>query len=119
LRRIGRLVGVVGGGVCLAGLLAVGLFPTRTFLDQRADTAESEQRLEVIRDQNQAMEDELAKLETDEEIARLAREQYNMVEEGEEAYQILPAPLPPLELPEIWPFGPMIRPEDVRTATGP
>ena len=43
---------------------------------------------------------------------RLAREQYNLVRPGEEAYSVLPAPLPALELPDVWPFGPLSGPAD-------
>jgi cell division protein FtsB len=112
LRRAGRVLGVVGGGACVVGLLAVGVFPTRTFLDQRADTRESEQRLSVLRDQNEALTERMDRLTTNEEIERLAREQYNLVFPGEEAYVLLPAPLPPLELPAVWPFGPLVAEED-------
>ena len=111
LRRAGKALGVAGGGVALVAALAIGLFPTRTFLDQRADTRESEERLEVLRTQNEAYEDRIARLETDEEIERLAREQYNLVFPGEEAYAVLPAPLPPLDLPPVWPFGKLYDPE--------
>ncbi|MDP1820074.1 MAG: septum formation initiator family protein [Acidimicrobiales bacterium] len=109
-RRVGRVLGMVGGGACVAGVLAVGVFPTGSFLDQRSDTAESQSRLEVLREQNEALEQRIGALQTDAEIERLAREQYNLVLPGEEAYAVLPAPLPPLELPEIWPFGPLAPP---------
>jgi cell division protein FtsB len=104
-RRVGRLVGIVGGGVCLLGVLAIGVFPTRSFLDQRSTTGQTEQRLTVLRQQNQELADRLKALNTPSEIERLAREQYNLVRPGEEAYSVLPAPLPPLELPDVWPFG--------------
>lgn len=110
LRRIGRALGIAGGGVAVLGALAIGLFPTQTFLDQRADTAEAEQRLAVLRAQNESFEQRLDRLATDEEIERLAREQYNLAFSGEESYAILPAPLPSLTLPELWPFGPMLPP---------
>ncbi|MET0728064.1 MAG: septum formation initiator family protein [Acidimicrobiales bacterium] len=110
MRRVGRALGVAGGGVALLGALAVGLFPTQTFLDQRASTAEAAERLSVLRDQNEAFEERIDRLSTDEEIERLAREQYNLAFPGEEAYAVLPAPLPPLEMPELWPFGPMLDP---------
>jgi hypothetical protein len=104
-RRVGRLLGIVGGGACVLGALAIGVFPTRSFLDQRSQTSQTERRLTVLREQNKELSDRLAALKTPEEIERLAREEYNLVRPGEEAYSVLPAPLPPLQLPEIWPFG--------------
>ncbi len=110
LRRIGRLLGVAGGSVAVLGFLAVGLFPTSTFLDQRADTAEAQERLAVLRAKTEASEARIERLQSDDEIERLAREQYNLAYPGEEAYAVLPAPLPPLDLPALWPFGPMLDP---------
>lgn len=115
LRRVGRALGVAGGGAAVVGALAIGLFPTQTFLEQRADTADAQERLDVLRAQNEAFEERIERLETDEEIERLAREQYNLAYPGEETYVVLPAPLPPLELPDLWPFGPML---DLGAAAG-
>jgi hypothetical protein len=104
------MLGLVGGGAVLCAVLAVAVFPTSTFLDQRADTAEVEQRLAVLRAQNEAYEERIERLRTPEEVERLAREQYNLVRPGEEAYAVLPAPLPELDLPALWPFGEMLPP---------
>jgi hypothetical protein len=110
LRRIGRVLGLAGGGVAVVGAVAVGLFPTQTFLDQRASTSEAEQRLATLRAQNRSFAERIDRLGSDEEIERLAREQYNLAFPGEEAYAVLPAPLPSLTLPEVWPFGPLLPP---------
>lgn len=111
LRRVGRLLGLAGGSAALFAVLAVTVFPTSTYLDQRTDTSEAEERLAVLRSQNDAYETRIERLETGEEIERLAREQYNLVFPGEEAYAVLPAPLPELDLPAIWPFGEMLVPD--------
>lgn len=116
MRRLGRVLGLVGGGAFLVALLAVGVFPTRIFLDQRASTAEASERLAVLRAQNEAYEEQIERLQTDDEIERIAREQYNLVFPGEEAYAVLPAPLPPLDLPEVWPFGELLPPSGVTDA---
>ena len=110
LRRAGRLVGMASGGAALVVVLAIGLFPTHTFLAQRSDTTEAQQRLAVLRQQNASFEKQLDRLGTNEEIERLAREQYNLAFPGEEAYAVLPAPVPPMELPSVWPFGPLLPP---------
>jgi cell division protein FtsB len=92
------------GSVTLVGVLLLGVFPTRTFLAQRASTHHAEEQLQVLREQNDELAARVAALNTDAEIERLAREQYNLVRPGEEAYAILPAPPPPLRIPEVWPF---------------
>lgn len=121
LGRAGRWLGIGVGGAALIGVMAVAVFPTSTFLAQRADTAEATQRLAVLRDQNEAYDRRIERLSTPEEIERLAREQYNLVFPGEEAYAVLPAPLPELELPPVWPFGELLTPEpaDDGTRTDP
>jgi cell division protein FtsB len=106
--RLIRRLGVLGGTAGLAALLAVGVFPTRTWLDQRSATTEAQSRLSVLREQNDNLAERIDRLESDAEIERLAREQYNLVMPGEEAYAVLPPPLPPLDLPPLWPFGPLI-----------
>ncbi len=111
LRRAGRLLGLAGGSAALFGVLAVTVFPTSTYLDQRADTSEAEERLAVLRAQNAAYEVRIERLQTATEIERLAREQYNLVFPGEEAYAVLPAPLPELDLPAVWPFGELLPPD--------
>ena len=45
VRRLGRFLGFGVGGAALCGVLAFAVFPTSTYLDQRADTAEAEERL--------------------------------------------------------------------------
>jgi cell division protein FtsB len=113
-RRLVRTLGLAGGGACVLGLLAVFVFPTRTFLDQRSSTDDAQHRLDVLREQNEVMQQRLGELDDPAEIERLAREQYNLVLPGEEAYAVLPAPLPPLDLPTIWPFG-SLQPAPVTT----
>jgi hypothetical protein len=110
-RRLARTLGVAGGGACVVAALAVFVFPTRAFLDQRAATNDTQARIDALAEQNEVMEERIARLDDPEEIERLAREQYNLVLPGEEAYAVLPAPLPPLELPTIWPFGSLLPPE--------
>ncbi len=98
---------VLGGLVVTVLLLAVllfAVFPTRTWLAQRKETSAAQQQLEDLQAKRataKAMQD---KLTTDEYIEQQAKEQLNMVNPGEEAYNILPAATDPIGLPEGWPF---------------
>ncbi len=82
--------------VVVVGLAFLAVFPTRTYLSQRRDLENTEQRLAVLSRQNQELNGRVARLNTDAEIERLAREQYNLVRPGEEAFAILPPPGPPV-----------------------
>lgn len=91
--------------VATIGVLAVYVFPTRTWLDQRAASAETGAQLAELRSERRALEQRVAELDSDAEIERVARSEYGLVLPGEEAYAVLPAPEQPVELPSMWPFG--------------
>ena len=111
-RAVGSSGSAVGGAALVRRCSPFAVFPTSTYLDQRADTAEAEERLDgAARPERRPTRSASSGSQTAEEIERLAREQYNLVFPGEEAYAVLPAPLPELDLPTVWPFGPM-RPAD-------
>ncbi len=92
--------------VAVVGLLFLAVFPTRTYLAQRRDLSATERRLAVLSKQNKELSQRVDRLNTDAEIERLAREQYNLVRPGEEAYAILPPAAP--SVPE--PVGDASRP---------
>jgi hypothetical protein len=92
-------------GIAVVGVLFVGVFPIRTYLAQRAATDRAETQLRVISAENDRLQARVDALDTDAEIERLARAEYNLVRPGEEAYAILPAPPPPIEIPAVWPFA--------------
>lgn len=82
------------GAAILTTWLLVAVFPTRTFFTQRNDLQHEQRRLQVLQEQNQELAAQVKRLHTDSEIERLAREQYNLVRPGEEAYAMLPSPEP-------------------------
>jgi cell division protein FtsB len=70
--------------VIVVGVLFLAVFPTRTYVQQRTKLAATEKRVEVLSEQNERLAARVRKLNTDEEIERLAREQYSLVRPGEE-----------------------------------
>ena len=93
--RLRRLVWPIVVSVLFVVVLFAAVFPTRTFLAQRASISGAQEQLDVLEEQNAALEARADLLRDDAEIERLAREQYNLVRPGEEAYALLPAPAPP------------------------
>ncbi len=93
--KLRRLVGPVIGGAALVVFLVAGVFPTRTYLSQRNEIASAADKVEVLSAENAKLAARVEQLHTDSEIERLAREQYNLVRPGEEAYAILPGPADP------------------------
>jgi cell division protein FtsB len=90
-RTVRRAVWPLVTGVVLVGALFLAVFPTRTWLDQRRQRDAVAERIAVLKEQNARLEQRAEKLHTDAEVERLAREQYNLVRPGEEAYALLPA----------------------------
>lgn len=87
--------------VAFVGVVFTTVFPTRTFLAQRASLAAAIEQLEVLEEQSRLLEERARLLEDDAEIERLAREEYHLVRPGEEAFAVLPAPGPPPPPPRV------------------
>ena len=98
-RRVGRALWPVLATLGLVLVLFTAVFPTRTFLAQRSATSSAQEQLSVLREQSAALEARAEQLEDDIEIERLAREHYNLVMPGEEAYAMLPTAAPPTTTP--------------------
>ena len=88
------------GSVVLVGLLFAFVYPTRTFLDQRADTNRARAQLELLQTENTKLARETKKLKSDSEIERRGRA-YGLVRPGERPFVIIPAPpvTPPAAAP--------------------
>jgi len=73
------------------------VFPTRSLLAQRSELSETRRELQVLNEQNRRLELERQKLQTADEIERLARSLHNMIWPGETPYVVVPdldAPTP-------------------------
>jgi cell division protein FtsB len=91
------------GALATVGVLFIAVFPARTYLDQHHQRQQVVAQLKAVNAQNRALDQRIKTLNTDAEVERLAREQYNLVRPGEEAYAILPtrqAPAPPQPAPK-------------------
>ncbi|MEM7092682.1 MAG: septum formation initiator family protein [Actinomycetota bacterium] len=89
----------------LFGALVVFVFPTTTWLDQRAEARELDARLDELNAEQVALREDIARMRTPEEVERIARRDFNLVFPGEEAYALLPAPPAPVDIPASWPFS--------------
>lgn len=90
--------------VLFAGLVYF-IFPTTTWLDQRAEASEVQVELDKLVAEQSVLRTEIARMRTDDEVERIARRDFNFVFPGEEAYAVLPAPPSPVSLPTSWPFN--------------
>lgn len=103
-RRASWKVVFLVGLVMVIGVLVINVFPYRSYLSQHKQQAVAAHQLATIEKQNRDLAEQAKRLQTPAEIERLARAQYGMVRPGETSYAILPAPVGPLRLPELWPY---------------
>ena len=100
-----RLILPVLATALFVGILVVGVFPTRTYLDQKRAIAQASEQLQQLQQSNDALAAQAKRLGTDAEIERQARQHYDLVMPGEEVYRVLPAPKQPVPVPDVWPFA--------------
>ena len=91
--------------VASAAVLVVGMVPVRDWLDQRSTTEELSAELAEVEAVNASYRDRIDALNTDEEIERRARAEYNLVRPDEEAYAVLPPPSADRGITAVWPFA--------------
>ncbi|MEY2404683.1 MAG: hypothetical protein QOD38_2234, partial [Acidimicrobiaceae bacterium] len=89
-----RLLWILLASVTIVGVLFIGVYPTRTYFAQRSALQKAQHQLDVLQTENAKLDQQAADLNTDSEIERIARQNYNLVHPGEEAFAILPAPPP-------------------------
>ena len=83
------------GSLATVVLLFIAVFPARTYLDQRRARQQVAAQIRSLDAHNRVLQKRVQTLHTDAEVERLARQQYDLVRPGEEAYAILPSPTPP------------------------
>ena len=84
----------LSGLLAVAALVAVvitaaGIFPFRQIIADRRTVSLAQEKLLALREENRQLEDEVAALESDAEVERLAREQFGLVLPGETAYVVV------------------------------
>jgi cell division protein FtsB len=80
--------------LALLGVLLLAGFPARAWVAQRHERETVAAAVSEMAAQNRRLEDQARLLQTDAEIERLARKDYNLVRPGEEPFAILPSASP-------------------------
>jgi cell division protein FtsB len=78
----------------LIGALFLFVFPTSAVLHQRGQLNDAEQRLAVLKQQTRRLSEQSRQLLSDAEVERLARDRFNMVRPGEQAWAVVPGAAP-------------------------
>lgn len=77
--------------MALVGVLFLAAYPARAYLAQNDKRVQMATQVRAMEAENRRLESEAQKLQTDAEIERLARQDYNLVKPGEEVYAVIPS----------------------------
>jgi cell division protein FtsB len=86
----GRSRLVLLGAVVLSAAILIAWFPAGSLFNQRASLASASAELSQLHRQDAALSQERKNLSDSAEITRIAREQYQLVSPGQQAFQVLP-----------------------------
>ena len=103
-RRMRRALWGVLGIVTILAVMAVGVFPTRQFLAQRTEQAQTERELRTLQTENAKLLDDIDSLTSSDAIERVAREQHGYVKPLEENYVVVVPAGVVSPVPSVWPF---------------
>jgi hypothetical protein len=78
------------GAVVASAVVLFAWFPASSLLTQRTDLSATQAQLASLHAQDQALAQEKKNLSDVNEIGRIARQQYQLVSPGQQAYQVLP-----------------------------
>ena len=78
------------GAVVVSAVVLFAWFPAGSLLSQRSNLADTEAQLAALHKQDAALAQEKKNLSDAGEIGRIAREQYQLVSPGQQAYEVLP-----------------------------
>jgi cell division protein FtsB len=78
------------GALLFSAVVLIAWFPASSLLNQRSDLAGTSGQLSALHKQDAALAQEKKNLSDAGEIGRIAREQYQFVDPGQRAYEVLP-----------------------------
>jgi len=102
VRLIARTIWLLAVTAVLIGLLFVAVFPTRAFLDQRAEIDQTADDIELARARIETLEARIDDFNDRVAVARIARERFSLVFEGEELFRLSARPSEAVDLPPAW-----------------
>jgi cell division protein FtsB len=103
-KRMRRMLWTTLGAVTILLVMAVGVFPTRQYLDQRSQSRELDSELRYLQSENAKLTERIDSLGTAEAIEQIAREEHGYVRPFEENYVVVVPPGVVARVPSVWPF---------------
>jgi cell division protein FtsB len=82
----------VAAAAVVAAVVVAAWFPAAALYHQHQQLSSSTGQLDRLQRQNGALGQEARRLESPDEVARIARQQYQLVDPGQQVYEVLPPP---------------------------
>lgn len=76
------------------GLVASGVLPLQQYFEREIQVIDAQERLTALEAENAVIASDVVALESDQEIERVAREQYGFVRPGEVGYVVITPDVP-------------------------
>lgn len=89
LRPAATIFARLGLGVVLLAVFVFGVLPTDRYVDQRQDLDRATVELDSLLEENRQLRVRVDRLGSDDEIERVARDEYDMILPSEEFYSVL------------------------------
>jgi len=99
LRRLRSAVLIVV--FVVAGFVVTGVLPVREYLERGTDVEAAQIELDRLTAENVELSDDISAMYTEQEVERLAREQYGFVREGEIGYVVIPDEAESSVIPQV------------------
>ena len=103
-KRMRRMLWTTLGAVTILVVMAVGVFPTRQYLDQRSQSDELYRELRYLQSENAKLTEQIGSLGSAEDIERIARQEHGYVRPFEENYVVVVPAGVVARVPSVWPF---------------
>ena len=85
----------------VAGFVVTGVLPVKEYLERGTDVEAAQIELDRLTAENVELSDDIAAMYTEQEVERLAREQYGFVREGEIGYVVIPDEAESSVIPQV------------------
>jgi cell division protein FtsB len=83
----------------ISGLYLLCISPARAYLRQHEDVSIAQSQYETLVGANNDMAQQIEKLQSNDEVSRLARERYELVPRGYDAFAVMPPATTPTTAP--------------------
>ncbi len=104
-----RILWTILGALVIGAAIFAVIFPARAYLAKKDEVTRTRAELASVNTRIDELESEIADFRNPVAVARIARERFGLVSEGEQLYRLSARPEEAARFPELWPWPGMER----------